>query len=129
MRNVSITGAAVSPGEMPDHPRPAPNRRRNICVSVRMTPAEKEALDRNAETAGLSRTEYLIRNALDKGVCVFGSKKQMDQLIHEVNKIGVNINQIAKVFNRGMIHTGTHQLEKLQKDFADLTDLVLLMIG
>ena len=129
MRNVNLTGVAVSPGEMSGHPRPAPNRRRNVCVSVRMTPAEKEALDRNAEKAGLSRTEYLIRNALDKGVCVFGSKEQMDQLIHEVNKIGVNINQIAKVFNRGMIHTGTHQLEKLQKDFADLTDLVLIMIG
>ena len=129
MRNINLTDAAVSPDKMPGLPRPTPNRRRNVCVSVRMTPAEKEALDRNAEKAGLSRTEYLIRNALDKGVCVFGSKEQMDQLIYEVNKIGVNINQIAKVFNRGMIHTGTHQLEKLQKDFADLTDLVLIMIG
>ena len=129
MRNVNLTGTAVSPDKIPGHPRPAPNRRRNVCVSVRMTPAEKEALDRNAEKAGLSRTEYLIRNALDKGVCVFGSREQMDQLIHEVNKIGVNINQIAKVFNRGMVHTGSHQLEKLQKDFSELTDLVLLMIG
>jgi len=129
MRNVNLTGAAVSPDKMPGQPKPAPNRRRNVCVSVRMTPAEKETLDRNAEKAGLSRTEYVIRNALDKGVCVFGSKEQMDQLIREVNRIGVNINQIAKVFNRGMVHTGSHQIEKLQKDFEKLTDLVLLMIG
>lgn len=129
MRNDCITGAVALQDGMPHQSKHGPNRRRNVCVSVRMTQAEKEVLDRNAEKAGLSRTEYLIRNALDKGVCVFGSKEQMDQLILEVNKIGVNINQIAKVYNRGMIHTGSHQLEKLQKDFAKLTDLVLLMIG
>ena len=129
MHNVNKTGTVDLPEDITGQPRPAPNRRRNVCVSVRMTSAEKEILDRNAEKAGLSRTEYLIRNALDKGVCIFGSREQMDQLIYEVNKIGVNINQIAKVFNRGMIHTGSYQLERLQKDFSKLTDLVLLMIG
>ena len=109
--------------------KPEGNRRRSVCVSFRMTPTEKAVLDRNAKRAGLSRTEYLVQQSLDKGIYIFGTPEQMERLIWEVNKIGVNLNQIAKRSNQGYGYGAGQELEKVHKDFSKLTDLVMLMTG
>ena len=106
-----------------------PHRRRSVSVCIRMTPAERAALDRNAKSAGMTRTDFLVRQAIDKGVYIFGTPGQMEQLIREVNKIGVNINQIAKHLNQRYAWEAKEELAAVHKDFSGLLDLVLTMTG
>ena len=71
-------------------------------LRVRMTPMEKAALSRQANDQHKTMSEYIrsiakcppevTRDEFDGSIL---------QMIYEINKIGVNINQIAKRVNAG----------------------------
>lgn len=104
------------------------SRRRNITVSVRMTAAEKRRFDQKVEQSGLSRTDYFIACMDSKPIVRIGEDGQMDQLLREVNRIGVNINQIAKCMNQGMLYSGMMALKRMEEWFAQLLDLVQVLV-
>ena len=99
-------------------------RRRSVSVCVRMSAEEKRTFDRNAREAGLTRAEYFIRNAVGRQVKVIGSPGQLSELIYEMNKIGVNINQIAKKLNEGNSYIPLSTMFQIQRDFSRLVDEV-----
>ena len=85
-------------------------------LRVRMTPMEKAALSRQANDQHKTMSEYIrsiakcppevTRDEFDGSIL---------QMIYEINKIGVNINQIAKKYNehnyvepRADLYTGQH---------------------
>jgi hypothetical protein len=103
-----------SPG---GRPRKDPADRRTETYGLRLSPKEKAELEDRAERAGLSLAEYLRRRALGKPV-----KTQVDkEATHELNRIGVNLNQIAHVANAG-------DLEHIQGQAAEAIEEVRALI-
>jgi len=73
-----------------------PNRKRDKRMTIRGTEQEKKKIEQKAEKAGMSRTEYMIRSALEKKIIDFGNLEDINNLRIELKRIGNNINQIAQ---------------------------------
>lgn len=65
---------------------------------IRCTEAEYELVSSRAEKAGLSLSEYVRRMALDGEVTIREEHFEF-AFIHELKKIGVNINQQTRIAN------------------------------
>ncbi len=80
-------------------PRISDDERRSECFTIRVSPAERLALQAEAARLRMSPTE-LARARVLKGHVVVREHRQPDpRLIFELNKIGVNLNQIARALN------------------------------
>ena len=78
-------------------PKKPEAKRRSLTHGLRLSPQEKKELEARADRAGLTLSEYLRRRA-------FGRKVQTQiegKALKELNRIGVNLNQIARAANRG----------------------------
>ena len=78
-------------------------------ICLRLSAEEKERLEHSARTCGLSKTAYLRRLILGKEVKALPSQ-EIKALRTEVHKIGVNINQIARLIKS----TGTVYAQDLE---------------
>lgn len=80
-------------------PRLAPAERRDAQLPpVRVTTAELDFIARQANAARLSISDYARRLLLGQRVAPARSAAN-DHLLMELNRIGVNINQIARALN------------------------------
>ena len=70
-------------------------------LCLRLNTAELEKLDKNAKRCGLSRSAYL-RALIMKTPVKECQAKELRDLYAEINKIGSNINQIARSVNAGI---------------------------
>ncbi len=66
-------------------------------VHLRVSDREKDQFTAKAKAAGLGLSEYLRKAALDVGVI----HKYDQAALHQLRKIGVNLNQIAHHLNSG----------------------------
>jgi hypothetical protein len=103
-----------SPG---GRPRKDPAERRSHTHGLRLSPKEKEELERRAERAGLSLSAYLRRRGLGRPIKTRVEKEATDEL----NRIGVNLNQIARVANAG-------DLKHIQSQAAEAIEEVRALI-
>jgi predicted DNA-binding protein len=78
-------------------PRKDPEDRRSHTHGLRLSPNEKEKLEKRAERAGMSLSEYIRRRALGKKI----KPKVEEEAIRQIRRAGVNLNQIAKWANEG----------------------------
>lgn len=81
-------------------PRKQAFERRDEVIRARVTLAEKLFIEEQAEAAGISTAEYIRRRTLKLPVQPRPSRVD-DALIWELNRIGVNINQLAHAANVG----------------------------
>ena len=70
-------------------------------LSVRLTAEEREHLDRLAKESGLSLSN-LIRSCTNRTEIRQRQPAEINDLYREINRIGVNINQIARSVNAGI---------------------------
>lgn len=70
-------------------------------LSVRLTVEEREHLDRMARESGLSLSN-VIRSCIDRTEIRQRQPAAINDLYKEINRIGVNINQIARRANAGI---------------------------
>ena len=82
-------------------PRLGESQRRTRTVGVRLTAGEAEALDEQARAARLSLGVYVRRRALEQRVRVVEERCLGAGELRELNRIGVNLNQIARQLNSG----------------------------
>ena len=100
-------------------------------LRVRMTPEEKAALHRRASLHRKSMSEY-IRSV---GKCPPDvTRDEFDtsivRMIYEINKIGVNINQIAKKYNEHQyVEPSADLLDKLDEVYAMMKSTIQVMKG
>ncbi len=78
-------------------------------INLRLTDTQYEIICKTAEQAGLSLSEY-IRRQVTKGKVtaryeIVADVPELKKLIAEFGKIGSNLNQIARHFNQGGIHS------------------------
>ena len=90
---------------------------------------EKEwaLIQEKAALAKLDTTNYIKRMALN-GYIIEYDLKTLNDFIYELNKIGVNINQMTKKVNEtGSIHE--HEIEAIQGDMKHIWESVKKSLG
>jgi hypothetical protein len=75
------------------------NRTRNEQLIVRVTPEEKQLIQKKMKQFGTENFNAYARKMLIDGYVIRVDLSDFQRLSGEVNAIGVNINQIAKVVN------------------------------
>jgi len=82
------------------------NRKRNQTLSIRLTPAEKDAIVKQAVKARMSLTDYILTSALVTEIHVAEDTRP---LITELKRIGNNLNQISTKINVGAFQSYNFQ--------------------
>ena len=96
-------------------PKKVEQEKRSEQTKERWTIAELAYVEEQARNAGLSRAEYIRRRSLSLPVRPAPSVGASDPaLVSELNRIGVNLNQIAKYANAG--RGSPHSLAAVQDE-------------
>ena len=78
-------------------------------INLRLTDTQYEIIRKAAGLAGLSLSEYIRRQVLKGKVTakyeIVADVPELKKLVAEFGKIGSNLNQIARHFNQGGIHS------------------------
>ena len=82
-------------------PRLGESERRRRTIGVRVTEAEETELRERAQAARLSMGAYLRRRALGQWVRSAVERRLGAEELRELNRIGVNLNQMARAMNSG----------------------------
>lgn len=104
----------------------------SVVVTVRLSVPEARVFDAQVSGLGLgSRSEGLraaVRAAT--GLLEFSGDEhdRLDALTRAMNRIGVNINQLARLANSGQLPVGDRQLEVLSDLRRDLAQLRAFMV-
>ena len=104
----------------------AVNRNRDHKISIWLSESELELFGRKCKELGISKSQY-IRNCILYGSTVkktLLSDERADRIIYEMNRIGNNINQIARFVNKE--HTvGSDDYERIQNLVDALNELLM----
>ena len=84
-------------------PRLGESERRRRTIGVRVTEAEAAELRERAQAARLSVGAYLRRRALGQRVRSAVERRLGAAELRELNRIGVNLNQMARALNSGAV--------------------------
>ena len=84
-------------------PRLGYEERRTRTIGVRVTKAEETELRARAQGARLSMGAYLRRRALGQRVRSAVERRLGAAEMRELNRIGVNLNQMARALNSGAV--------------------------
>ena len=84
-------------------PRLRETERRTRTIGVRVTEVEAEELRERAHAARLSVGAYLRRRGLGQRVRIVADRRLGAAELRELNRIGVNLNQMARVINSGAV--------------------------
>lgn len=70
-------------------------------INVRLSAAERDALRRRAELAGVTVSEYVRRRALSDGdrAVVYVDESELKKLFVQLRRVGSNLNQCARELN------------------------------
>lgn len=71
-------------------------------ITIRVTKQEKERLIKKSQKAEMTLSEYLIEQGLERDIIII---EDVRNFIHELRKIGNNINQLTHLANSGTIRT------------------------
>lgn len=86
------------------------NRRRDNTLTIRLTSAEKQRIERNAKRVKRSITDYIVLLSLETPIHV---AEDVKPLLIELKRIGNNLTQIAAKINSGVF---------MSYDFQDVVD-------
>ena len=93
-------------------PKKSDHERRTSSLRSGVTLAEKQHIRDQARAAGISEGEYIRRRCLGLPVVVRQGKTDA-RLVHELNAIGVNLNQIARNVNADRLGASGSRLSDL----------------
>lgn len=107
-------------------PRKEPEITYNHQINLRLTDTQYEIITGNAERTGLSLSEY-IRRQLMKGKVIakyelVADLPELKKLIAEFGRISGNLNQIARHFNTGGIHS-LEMRKAINQGIADIYEM------
>lgn len=108
-------------------PKKTEHERRIASLRAGVTLAEKQHVRDQARAAGMSEGEYIRRRVLGLPVVVREAKTDA-RLIHELNAIGVNLNQITRNVHAerlGAEGCRLSDLDALRRQLRDVLDRAL----
>lgn len=71
-------------------------------ITIRVTKQKKEKLIKKSQKAEMTLSEYLIEQGLERDTIII---EDVRNFVHELRKIGKNINQLTHLANSGIIRT------------------------
>ncbi len=97
---------------------------------VRMSPSEYKRMKKDSRTSGKSIPE-LLRDSYfgNLPVKVLVNKNDLDILRKDLNRIGNNLNQVAKRLNSGLMHGWSNTLSLVLEQFKILTNQIYYGYG
>ena len=96
-------------------PRLGDEERRTRTVGVRVTEAEAAELQERAQAARLSMGAYLRRRALGQRGRIAAELRLGAAELRELNRIGVNLNQMARALNSGAAPSPAETQEAVER--------------
>jgi hypothetical protein len=128
-----------APNPRSRHAAPVRGRRRvadakNSFISVRCTAAERVKIDEAARRGGLSVGAYLRTLALgNPGPRAVRrppiERRELARLLGHIGKIGSNVNQLARAFNRTGNAPGAATLAYIRDDIGGMRDALMTALG
>ncbi len=100
------------------------NRARPKQIVIRLSEKEFSAVKKKVAKSGLSQQDYLIKCITQKEIY---NTDGLKEILPEVKRIGVNINQIAKNSNTNGIVVAT-EITKIREDLENLWQLLRQLI-
>lgn len=82
------------------------NRKRNITLTIRLTPGEKDTIVRKSKQADMTLTDFVVAAVLSAQIHV---AEDMKPVVTELKRIGNNLNQITARINAGVFRSYNFQ--------------------
>ena len=98
------------------------NRNRDKQFNIRLTEKELEAFEKKRKASGLSKTDFFMKLVRGSNIKVYRFDDDVKAIIHELRKIGVNLNQVAYLANTFQIEKGQIALRYYQNSFCSAMD-------
>ena len=104
------------------------NLQRPVEVKFRVTEEEREMIRKNMKACHMKNMAEYLRTMAIRGCIIIPDHSDMKRANFEINKIGVNINQIAKKVNEtgNMYAEDIHRLQELIDNIWQLLRSTLL---
>ena len=93
-----------------------PNRKRYHSISLKLTDDELELWNTKHKASGLSKTDYLLQAIRNSEVRIYSVAENIAPLIHEIRKIGTNLNQLAYYSNIGQEERVRAEIGNIRRD-------------
>ena len=105
------------------------SRKRYHSISLKLTDDELELWNTKHKASGLSKTDYLLQAIQDSEVRIYSVAEDIAPLIHEIRKIGTNLNQLAYYSNIGQEERVRAEIGNIRHDNEIVMRKLLEFLG
>ena len=98
------------------------NRNRDKQFNIRLTKKELDMFERKRKASGLSKTDYFMKLVRGSNIKVYRFDDDVKSIVHELRKIGVNLNQVAYLVNIMQDGKALKELRLMQDGFCTAMD-------
>ncbi|MBO4867443.1 MAG: plasmid mobilization relaxosome protein MobC [Ruminococcus sp.] len=98
------------------------NRNRYKQFNIRLTEQELAAFEKKRKASGLSKTDFFMKLVRGSTIKVYRFDDEVKTIMHELRKIGVNLNQVAYLANTFQSEKAQIALGYYQKSFCAAMD-------
>lgn len=97
-------------------------RNRNRQFNIRLTEKELEMFERKRASSGLNKTDFFMKMVRGSTIKVYRFDDEVKSIMHELRKIGVNLNQVAYLANTFQSEKAQFAIVYYQKSFCAAMD-------
>ena len=94
------------------------NRIRDRQFNIRLTDEELAAFEKKRAASGLGKTDFFVKIVHDTDIKVYRFNDEVKAIMHELRKIGVNLNQVAYLANTFQSDKAQTALRYYQNSFC-----------
>ena len=98
------------------------NRNRDKQFNIRLTEKELDMFERKRALSGLSKTDFFMKMVRGSNIKVYRFDDELKAIMHELRKIGVNLNQVAYLANTFQSEKAQFAIRYYQKSFCTTMD-------
>ena len=98
------------------------NRNRDRQFNIRLTEKELAAFEKKRKASGLSKTDFFMKLVRGSNIKVYRFDEDVKAIMHELRKIGVNLNQVAYLVNIMQDGEALRELHRMQDSFCNAMD-------
>ena len=95
------------------------NRTRDRQFNIHLTEKELATFELKCRTSGLSKTDFFVKLMRGSNITVYRFDDEIKEIVHELRKMGVNLNQVAYLVNIMQDGEALRELHKMQDSFCD----------
>ena len=98
------------------------NRNRDKQFNIRLTAKELDMFERKRQASGLNKTDFFMKLVRGSTIKVYRFDDEVKAIMHELRKIGVNLNQVAYLVNIMQDGKALKELQLMQDGFCTAMD-------